>query len=329
MPFSSGTFTYTTSGTPYVTGTTISSTVGNNVLTETATGLSSCWLKDGTQTATAGMNWGAFRQTNIGAATARTDAIQAAQVQDGGVTLIGSVAGTNTITGSLTPAITAYATGQIFAFVPANTNTASTTININSVGAKNIFWKGVACGGGELRQNVPAKIFYDGTQFHIIANGYSTPLLSSEFGTSSGTSIDITGIPAWAKMITINFAAVSTNGTSNLLVQIGDSGGVEATGYFASSSNVDTAVATDTYSTGFGIRSSDAANQIHGALVLAQQDANDFTWTAHGVLGLSNSATSIISAGYKPLSATLDRVRLTTVNGTDAFDAGAISILIA
>lgn len=66
MPFSSGTFTYTTSGLPVVTGTTISSTVKNNQDSETATGLSACLLKDGTQTVTANIPFAGFGLTQVG-----------------------------------------------------------------------------------------------------------------------------------------------------------------------------------------------------------------------------------------------------------------------
>lgn len=82
------------------------------------------------------------------------------------------VAGTNTITATGPVSMTAYASGQIFRFIPAATNTGATTINItaNSValGAKNIFANGAACVGGELQISVPTLIVYDGTQFHVI-----------------------------------------------------------------------------------------------------------------------------------------------------------------
>lgn len=48
--------------------------------------------------------------------------------------------------------------------------------------------------------------------------------------TTSGTSIDFTGIPSWAKKITVMFSAVSTNGTSPIQVQIG-AGSVSNSGY--------------------------------------------------------------------------------------------------
>lgn len=77
-----------------------------------------------------------------------------------------SVSGTDTITAS--GAVSAYAAGQRFTFIPAATNTGATTININSIGAKNIYAFGAACVGGELVSGVPAEIVYDGTRFQII-----------------------------------------------------------------------------------------------------------------------------------------------------------------
>lgn len=85
-----------------------------------------------------------------------------------------SVSGTNTIVGTGPVSMTAYAVGQEFAFIPAATNTGATTLNItpsgaSALGAKNIFWNGAACVGGEIRIGVPTKVWYDGTQFNLIS----------------------------------------------------------------------------------------------------------------------------------------------------------------
>lgn len=90
-----------------------------------------------------------------------------------------SVAGTNTITATSTEVISAYVAGQKFQFLPANTNTGATTINIDGVGAKNVFWNGIAMVGGELRQNIAVGIIYDGTQFQVISNGFNAPFLDT------------------------------------------------------------------------------------------------------------------------------------------------------
>jgi hypothetical protein len=81
------------------------------------------------------------------------------------------VAGTNTITATGPTSLSAYAAGQRFWFIPANDNTGATTIAITgatALSAKNIFCGGAACAGGEIQQNVPCLIIYDGTQFNIV-----------------------------------------------------------------------------------------------------------------------------------------------------------------
>jgi hypothetical protein len=145
----------------------------------------------------------------------------------------------------------------------------------------------------------------------------------------SGTSVDFTSIPSWVKRITLSFSGVSTSGTSNPLIQIGDSGGVEATGYLgAGTAGGNAASPTVTnYTTGFGLPGSSASNVLHGAVVLTLIDASAFTWAASGTLSLSNAATYFMTSGSKSLSAALDRIRLTTVGGTDTFDAGTVNVL--
>ena len=147
--------------------------------------------------------------------------------------------------------------------------------------------------------------------------------LSVPVASTSGTSIDFTGIPSTAKRITINFNGVSTSGTSHPLFQIGDSGGIETTGYLGSGSDITTVT---TYTTGFGIPSSQAANVLHGSLVLSLMNSANNTWAAHGIFGQTTNNNVNQTAGVKSTSATLDRVRITTVGGSDTFDAGEINI---
>ena len=165
MPFSSGTFSLV-AGNPVTTATTISSTWANNTLVDIASGLSACILKDGTQTLTANIPMSNFRFTGLGAGTARTDSAQLGQLQDSTLYYLTSVAGTNTVTGSVVPAITAYVTGQQFLLTPANTNTGATTLNINGAGAGAVQWQSGELTGGELVINMPA----------IIATVTSTPV---------------------------------------------------------------------------------------------------------------------------------------------------------
>jgi hypothetical protein len=149
----------------------------------------------------------------------------------------------------------------------------------------------------------------------------------TEQATTSGTSIDFTSIPSWVKRITINFVGVSTSGTDAWLVQLGDSGGVETTDYLGSSSIIDSVVGSANSTAGFLLNWGAAALVAHGSIVLTLEDSSDNTWCAMGVLGRSDAAGTVTCAGRKATSATLDRIRITTVGGTDTFDAGAINIV--
>lgn len=123
------------------------------------------------------------------------------------------------------------------------------------------------------------------------------------------------------------FVGVSTNGTSNILVQIGDAGGVEATGY-SSTCSTDTGGTRATSTAGFLATASIAATEaFHGHVILTLEDSSDFTWVASsGLASSAGTAYMMDGAGSKALSAELDRIRITMVNGTDAFDAGTVNI---
>lgn len=149
--------------------------------------------------------------------------------------------------------------------------------------------------------------------------------------TTSGTSIDFTGIPSWVKRITVMLSGVSTNGTSGLQIQLGDSGGVETSSY-----SVNTAIVRGAYvgvagaataATGFVLQIAvvNTSDTVSGHLVLTNLSGN--IWIGSGTVGAGTAENTFMIAGTKTLSATLDRVRLTTVNGTDTFDAGTINIL--
>jgi hypothetical protein len=166
-----------------------------------------------------------------------------------------------------------------------------------------------------------------------------TPVMGASVITSgtsqastSGTSIDFTGIPSWVKRITVMLDGVSTNGTSNIIAQLGDSGGVETTGYNASIAII--AAANNTtrltrLTTYFGVTwTGNSGYLTYGTIVFTNLSSN--IWTAAGLFyqdQLVSDTHAVMSAGSKSLSATLDRVRITTVNGTDTFDAGSINIL--
>jgi hypothetical protein len=162
-----------------------------------------------------------------------------------------------------------------------------------------------------------------------ITSKSTTGVISSgtAVASTSGTSIDFTGIPSWVKRITVMLSQVSTNGTSIPQIQIG-SGSVDTTGYLSGGAFVTTAagVAATTATSGFIIYSNSAGASLPGSIVLSLLGSN--IWVAQGVVFQATSTANVAqTAGTKTLSGALDRVRITTVNGTDTFDAGSINIL--
>jgi hypothetical protein len=139
---------------------------------------------------------------------------------------------------------------------------------------------------------------------------------------TSGTSIDFTGIPSWAKRITVMLNAVSGSGTSNFMIQLGDSGGVETTGYTGAVNRESNILG---FSTGFILMFNTSAVNTH-IIPVVINNVNANNWMCSFISTRSDTYVSY-GAGSKELSATLDRVRITTVNGTDTFDAGSINIM--
>lgn len=120
----------------------------------------------------------------------------------GQVIPLGSVSGTNTITASGSLQVAPLASSQVFLFTPANTNTGATTLNINSVGAKNIYAGNSALVGGELHANIPVLVQYDGTQFQLIGPVFKQPtrtVLTSGTGATYTTPLGATRLEVRVK----------------------------------------------------------------------------------------------------------------------------------
>jgi hypothetical protein len=164
----SGTFVINSTGQPVVTGTVISSTAFNALTADLATGLSTTLTKDGQTTPTANIPMGTFKFTGLGVGSAATDSANISQVQSSFGSFL-TVSGTDTITATVSPSLTAYAVGQSFKFLPAATNTGATTINISALGAKSIVKNGTTpLSAGDLVSGSMTQIVYDGTNFQLI-----------------------------------------------------------------------------------------------------------------------------------------------------------------
>ena len=222
---------------------------------------------------------------------------------------------TGTITMPALPAdgmvVTFSSTQQITALtVAANTGQ---TINGNSI---------------QAIPNQPLSWVYrlTNTTWYAMAGGAAraTAVVSgTSVASTSGTSIDFTSIPSWVKRVTVMLDGVSTSGTSNIQIQLGDSGGFEITGYSATANTGATVVSS---TTGLILLAATlAADTYQGLISICSLSGN--AWVSSGTLCQLGTNRTQFCAGSKTLSTTLDRVRITTVNGTDTFDAGSINIL--
>jgi len=155
----------------------------------------------------------------------------------------------------------------------------------------------------------------------------SQPLtLATAQNTTSGTSIDFTGIPSWVRRITVMLNGVSTNGTSLLLVRLGTSAGVATSNYSSSSANIFPGSFSTTGSvSGFVIDGAASQHTRRGHIIIT--DFGNNNWVASHTISSTDSNASHYGGGSVSISGALDRIRLTTVNGTDAFDAGSVNIM--
>ena len=156
----------------------------------------------------------------------------------------------------------------------------------------------------------------------------SVNVLSTAVASTSGTSIDFTSLPSWVKRITVMFNGVSTSGTSNKQIRFTDSA-LKTSGYSSTSSLIYGAnlCAVASATTGFVIRSDLAAEALDGCYVFNLLNASTFIWAGFGNVSDSPSTRSWQQSGAVTMASALTAVRITTVNGTDTFDAGTINIL--
>jgi hypothetical protein len=176
----------------------------------------------------------------------------------------------------------------------------------------------------ELATNAEVQAGTDTTRA-VTAAGFRSAniMLGTAVASTSGTEIDFTGIPSWAKRVTVMFDGVSTNGSIAPIIQLGDSGGIETSSY---TGVVSTTAGAGNFTTGFNLFVNSgwgAAGVIHGAITLSNLTGN--TWVASGTVGASNTAAAGFVGGAKTLSDTLTQIRL-TMDGVDTFDAGSINI---
>lgn len=206
-----------------------------------------------------------------------------------------------------------FASGRILDIKAAMPSTGSYTagdIVLESTTAARVSgWKRLTTGSGHVLNT-------DWAYFSGVASGTSV-------ATTSGTAIDFTGVPSWARRVTVLLNGVSTNGTNQLQVQVG-AGSVSTSGYTAMATRSLSGTNEAGVTTGFNINGNSATNTITGAMVISLLTGN--TWVSSHTAASFTNSTCFYGSGSIALGGTLDRIRLTTVGGTDTFDAGSVNI---
>jgi hypothetical protein len=145
--------------------------------------------------------------------------------------------------------------------------------------------------------------------------------------TATGTAVDFTGIPSWAKRITVIFNGVSSSGPSidrPFGIRLGTSSGIETTGYVAGLFYPPSNHVTETVMFPVCVASGATAT-LYGNYTLINMGSNVWVYNS-AVADTGANWVFAIAGGSKTLPSTLDRIRITNVNGTDTFDAGTINI---
>lgn len=139
---------------------------------------------------------------------------------------------------------------------------------------------------------------------------------------SGGTITDLGGMTN-PDMIEIWFAGVSVSGSDYLLIQLGDTNGVETSAY-VSASGASSAGGTFATSTAGLVVFQGGAGVWNGCMRLHRMTGNQ--WVASHALQHSAAGGITAGGGQKTLSASLDRIAITT-SGTDTFGGGTLLVL--
>ena len=201
-------------------------------------------------------------------------------------------------------------------------------VTINASTSSGLISSADTSGTIELQSNGTTKLTVSSSGVNIGQMNGGAITSGTAVASTSGTSIDFTGIPSWVKRITVMFNNVSLSGAASMRLQLGVSGTPETSGYL-SGSGVITNVPSTTFqqsTAGIDMFGAIAQYALNGSLVFTTLGSN--VWTFMGITYNTNSTPYVQqTAGAKTLAGVLNMVRITTSNGTDTFDSGTINIL--
>jgi hypothetical protein len=210
----------------------------------------------------------------------------------------------------------------------------ASTINASTNSTSGLVYNADASGVLELQSNGVTGLTVEADASVTVntvlqtANGRVEPLVLATARTASGTSVDFTEIPSWAKRITLTVFGISTNGTSSVTFRVGGTSGIISTGYFSGLIFPSPAwtSAAGFATNGLYVCAAGAAMLTYGSAILTKVVDNKWVWSGSFASDDGTDRMNVVSGGID-LGTQLTQVRVTTFSGTDTFDAGTINIM--
>jgi hypothetical protein len=294
----SGTFVINSTGQPVVANTVISATVFNALTADLASGLTNCITKDGQSTPTANIPMGSNKITGLANGTLIGDAANLGQVQSTVAKLI-SITGTDTVLGTMSPTLTAYAAGQLFYFVAGGANTGAVTLNVDGLGAKAITRDGsTALAAGDINSGEIVVVIYDGTRFQMInaANSFGNTTINGTLTVTGNTGLQANVSVTSALSVGGTFAVTGAATLGSTLAVTGKS---DLPTVSTASANAAVAVITDLSAAGASITSANV-----GTAVITTGTVTNLTATSASVASVNAGVALLTTATVTNLTAT-------------------------
>lgn len=178
-------------------------------------------------------------------------------------------------------------------------------------------------GAGTLTQAGYSALRDTETAVARIQTATSFVKLQPSVAAASQTTLVQEDVPSWANRITVNVSALSTNGTSRVLLQLGTTSGYTFTGYDCTDTGLGAlAVNTVDSTAGWGWTPTAATDTTSGSITLNRVSGN--RWAGGGTVRRASGAATMTTGGIA-MADVVTRVRLATANSIDTFDAGSVS----
>lgn len=179
--------------------------------------------------------------------------------------------------------------------------------------------------GGSQYVRIASVLTDSSSNISIIIQHDAKQFLAEPQATTSGTEFDFfsilpTGLGLAIRKVDIYLDQVSLSGGDNILVQIGDSGGIEATGYVSASTSTSS-------TTGFVVQFGGASQEYICVMTLHNVDSANKWLSTHSAINVPGGITVRNGNGVKTLSDALERIKLTRT-GSNTFDNGEVNVRV-